>query len=64
MELLTIGQAARMLGVSVPTLRAWSNKGLIETVKLPTGVRRYRPESVEEFRRRMVVPEAKARASA
>lgn len=41
LKLLTIGQAAARLGVSVPTLRAWADKGLIKMVRLPSGYRRF-----------------------
>ena len=52
-KLLTISQAAARLGVSVGTLRAWADKGLIKTVRLPSGYRRFTTEVIEEKRREM-----------
>ena len=47
--LLPIGEAARQLGVSVDTLRRWSNGGRIPTVVLPNGQRRYRVEDIRDL---------------
>lgn len=52
-ELMQVRQAARALGVSENTIRRWGEKGLLPTVRLPSGVRRFRPEDVEAARRRM-----------
>lgn len=49
-ELLSISQAARRLEVSVDTLRRWADRGLIETVVLPSGHRRYPATAVEKIR--------------
>lgn len=43
---LTIGEAARALGVSVDTLRRWADSGQIRTVVLPSGHRRFYAEDV------------------
>ena len=48
--LLTIGEAARMLGVSVDTIRRWSDSGRIPAVVLPSGHRRYRAEDIRNLR--------------
>jgi putative resolvase len=48
-ELVSIGEAARLLGVSVDTLRRWSNEGLIPVTVLPSGYRRYRMEDIRAF---------------
>jgi len=39
-DLLTIGDAARQLGVSTDTIRRWDRKGLITTTRTPGGQRR------------------------
>ncbi|WP_222926510.1 MerR family DNA-binding transcriptional regulator [Fervidicola ferrireducens] len=41
MELLSIGEAAKRLGVHPNRLRAWEKQGLIKPVRLPSGQRRY-----------------------
>jgi putative resolvase len=41
MELLSISQAAKKLGVHPNRLRAWEKQGLINPVRLPSGQRRY-----------------------
>jgi len=52
-RLLTIGQAAEELRVSVPTLRTWANKGIIHVIKLPSGYRRFEQEDVDQMKRQM-----------
>jgi putative resolvase len=44
---LSIGDAARILGVSVDTVRRWSDEGRVPVVVLPSGHRRYRLADVE-----------------
>jgi excisionase family DNA binding protein len=51
--MLGVRAAAEKLGVHENTLRRWEQKGLIRAVKLPTGVRRFRAEDVEELHREM-----------
>ena len=51
-ELLTIGAAAAILGVSVDTLRRWSNSGRLPVVVLPSGHRRYRREDLDALTER------------
>ncbi|MDN5347120.1 MAG: putative resolvase [Clostridia bacterium] len=41
MELLSIGEAAKRLGVHPNRLKAWEKQGLIKPVRLPSGHRRY-----------------------
>lgn len=53
MALLQVREAARTLGVHENTLRRWEEAGYIRAVKLPSGVRRFRPEDVELTRERM-----------
>lgn len=47
-RLLTISQAAKELGISVQTLRAYADTGRVPSVKLPSGHRRF---MVDEIRR-------------
>jgi excisionase family DNA binding protein len=46
---LTIGDAARILGVSVDTVRRWSDEGRVPVVVLPSGHRRYRRSDIDAF---------------
>lgn len=63
-KLLTIGQAAKQLGVSDQTLRAWELKGFINPIKLPSGYRRYTWEEIDRVRRGMGLPESEPREKA
>ena len=45
--LIPIGSAARILGVSVDTVRRWSDAGTLPVVTLPSGHRRYRVADVQ-----------------
>lgn len=47
---LPIGKAARLLGVSVITLRRYENAGRIKSVRTPGGQRRFTIASIEELR--------------
>ena len=46
---LTIGQAARRLGVSIDTLRRWEANGIITAVRTPGGWRRFPSDEVERL---------------
>jgi len=49
-RLLTIGQTANMIGVSIQTLRRWDKKGKLTSIrKKKIGHRYYREDIVEEF---------------
>lgn len=48
-EWLTLGQAARFLGVAQSTLRKWSDQGRVATFYTPGGHRRYRRGDLEAF---------------
>src|SRR5215213_3838345 len=52
-KLLTISEAAGQLGVSAGTLRAWADKGLIKTIRLPSGYRRFTQQEIDHRRREM-----------
>ena len=48
--LLTVSQAARRLGVSPNTIRAWADRGAIPVVRLPSGHRRFEARAVDGLR--------------
>ena len=48
---LTIGEAARALGVSVDTIRRWADSGKLPVIVLPSGHRRFYTEDVAELLR-------------
>jgi DNA-binding transcriptional MerR regulator/quercetin dioxygenase-like cupin family protein len=48
---LTVGQAARIVGVSASTLRLWERAGLVQTVRNAGGYRLYTPESLAVLKR-------------
>lgn len=52
-ELMQVRSAARELGVHENTLRRWEEAGLINAVRLPSGVRRFRAEDVSRVREEM-----------
>ncbi|RUT30081.1 MerR family transcriptional regulator [Arsenicitalea aurantiaca] len=47
---LRIGEVARLVGVSVSTLRLWETQGLVTPHRLESGQRIYSPENVEALR--------------
>ena len=52
-QLMQVRQAAQALGVHENTVRRWEERGLLHAVRLPSGVRRFRPEDVERVREQM-----------
>lgn len=52
-RLLTVSQAAALLGVHQDTLRAWADKGLVPVIRTPTGYRRFDPDEIERVREEM-----------
>ncbi len=48
-EWLTLGQAARFLGVAQSTIRKWSDQGRVPAFYTPGGHRRYRRPDLETF---------------
>jgi predicted site-specific integrase-resolvase len=51
MELLSISQAAKKLGVHPNRLRAWEKQGLLMPVRLPSGQRRYPVDEINRILR-------------
>jgi len=51
-EWLTLGQAARFLGVAQSTIRKWSDSGRMPAFYTPGGHRRYRRADLEAFLQR------------
>jgi excisionase family DNA binding protein len=52
-QLMKVREVARTLGVHENTVRRWEERGLLRAVRLPSGVRRFRPEDVEAVRAEM-----------
>jgi excisionase family DNA binding protein len=52
-QLMKVREVARTLGVHENTVRRWEERGLLRAVRLPSGVRRFRPEDVEAMRAEM-----------
>ena len=48
-KLLTIGQVAKQLNVTVKTLRLWDEEGKLVAVRTPGRHRRYRESHIEKF---------------
>lgn len=48
---LTVGQAAKIVGVSVDTLKRYEQRGLIKSERTPTGHRRFLRSDVEKLLR-------------
>jgi excisionase family DNA binding protein len=48
-EWMTVGQAARFLGVAQSTIRKWSDQGRVPAFYTPGGHRRYRRSDLESF---------------
>ena len=51
---LTLGQAAKYLGVAQSTIRKWSDQGRVPAFYTPGGHRRYRRGDLETFLERSV----------
>ena len=50
-DLVTIGDAAEILGVSIMTLRRWDESGRLKAIRnKPSGVRYYRRKDLEIFK--------------
>jgi excisionase family DNA binding protein len=46
---LSTSQAANALGVSLGTIRRWSDMGYLESYRTPGGQRRFSQEQIEHF---------------
>jgi excisionase family DNA binding protein len=46
---LSTSQAARALGVSLGTIRRWSDMGYLESYRTPGGQRRFSREQIQQF---------------
>lgn len=46
---LSTSQAARQLGVSLSTIRRWSDMGYLRAYRTPGGQRRFSREQIESF---------------
>ncbi|MGH2889292.1 MAG: MerR family transcriptional regulator [Actinocrinis sp.] len=46
---LSTSQAARALGVSLGTVRRWSDMGYLESYRTPGGQRRFSQEQIDRF---------------
>ncbi len=53
-RLLSVGDAAAYVGVSVASLRKWSDQGLLRVYRTPGGQRRYAVADLDEFIRTML----------
>lgn len=53
LNLLGVRSAAKQLGVHENTLRRWQENGLVKAIRLPSGVRRFHAEDIEQLRRQM-----------
>src|SRR6266508_3241135 len=49
-KLLTVGQVAKQLGVSVDVIRSLTESGALKAVRTGGGHRRYRAEDVQSYR--------------
>ena len=48
--LVTTGEAARQLGVSVDTIRRWDHEGLIKAIRIPNNQRRIPQSEINRIR--------------
>lgn len=55
MAYLKIGEAARLLGVSVSTVRLWEKEGMLRAVRTAKGQRLFYKEEVERLAPREAV---------
>ena len=46
---LSVSQTARQLGVSISTVRRWSDAGHLQGFRTPGGQRRFTPEQLDAF---------------
>jgi excisionase family DNA binding protein len=46
---LSVSQTAQQLGVSISTVRRWSDAGHLQGYRTPGGQRRFSPEQLDDF---------------
>jgi excisionase family DNA binding protein len=61
---LSTSQAARTLGVSLGTIRRWSDMGYLESYRTPGGQRRFSSEQIEQFLESLQDPASSPRRAA
>jgi len=52
-KLFSVGKTAKMLGVSIETIRRWEKKGLIKGIRTPTNYRRFPESEIDRLRRKL-----------
>lgn len=52
--LMQVRQAARTLGVHENTIRRWADQGLLNPIRLPSGVRRFHAEEIAQVHQKMM----------
>lgn len=55
-NLLSIGKAAKVLGVSIDTIRRWETKGKIKVIRTPGGTRFISLEEIERLKNAVPIP--------
>ena len=48
-RMLTVGQAADYVGVSISSIRKWSDRGLVQAYRTPGGDRRFSIDDLDEL---------------
>lgn len=61
---LSTSQAAHVLGVSLGTIRRWSDMGYLESYRTPGGQRRFSREQIEQFLKSLQDPANSLRRTA
>lgn len=61
---LSTSQAAHALGVSLGTIRRWSDMGYLESYRTPGGQRRFSNEQIEQFLKSLQDPASSPRHAA
>jgi excisionase family DNA binding protein len=58
---LSTSQAAHVLGVSLGTIRRWSDMGYLESYRTPGGQRRFSSDQIEQFLKSLQEPDVSPR---
>jgi excisionase family DNA binding protein len=48
-RMLTVGEAADYIGVSISSIRKWSDRGLVQAYRTPGGDRRFSIDDLDEL---------------